>query len=273
MTVARTIKKLAAIGVIAATIAAPAQAHRMWMLPSTFTLSGDEQYITVDGAISNDLFFPNHVPLSLKDLHVTQPDGKEAKIENASTLKFRSVFDLKLDQQGTYKIAETGAMYFASWKEGGETQRRRGTWETLMAAEPDKKADVQFMESRRRVETFVTLGAPTTDAFNPTGKGLELQPITHPNDVYVGEAVEFKFLMNGKPKAGVEATIVKGRDRYRDAEEAITAVTNKDGVLTFTLSEPGRYWINAGAEGKTTHEGREMNQNISYVATFEALPS
>ncbi len=35
---------------------AAAQAHRQWMMPSSTTLSGSESWVTVDAAVSNDLF-------------------------------------------------------------------------------------------------------------------------------------------------------------------------------------------------------------------------
>src|SRR5690606_27185828 len=40
-----------------------AEAHRVWMLPSATVLSGNEAWVTVDGAVSNDLFYFEHVPL------------------------------------------------------------------------------------------------------------------------------------------------------------------------------------------------------------------
>jgi hypothetical protein len=37
-------------------LAVPAQAHRAWLLPSATVLSGTDAWVTVDAAISNDLF-------------------------------------------------------------------------------------------------------------------------------------------------------------------------------------------------------------------------
>ena len=34
-----------------------AHAHRAWMLPSATVLSGNEPWVTVDAAVSNDLFY------------------------------------------------------------------------------------------------------------------------------------------------------------------------------------------------------------------------
>ncbi len=265
------IKNLVVGAVAALTLSAPASAHRMWMLPSTFTLSGEEQWVTIDGAISNDLFFPNHVPLPLNDITITAPDGVTSKPVDGWTGKFRSAFDVKLDKQGTWKITENGSLYFARWTEGGENMRRRGTLGMFTAQGLLDKPDVQLMKSARRVETFVTLGAPTSNVFAPTGKGLELSPVTHPNDVYAGETVTFKLLVNGAPVEGLEVEIVKGHDRYRDDPNALKLKTDAEGKVSFVPEEAGRYWLSSRTEGTTELDGATIPALTSYVATFEAL--
>ena len=50
------------------------QAHKAWLLPSA-TVSTVDQWITVDGAVSNDLFYFNHVPLRTDGLVITAPDA------------------------------------------------------------------------------------------------------------------------------------------------------------------------------------------------------
>jgi len=58
-----------------------ANAHRTWMLPSATVLSGNDPWVTVDAAVSNDLFYFEHFPLRLDGLQVTAPDGSVAKPE------------------------------------------------------------------------------------------------------------------------------------------------------------------------------------------------
>ena len=96
--------RIAALSATALLIAGQASAHRAWILPSTFTLSGEAQRITVDAAISNDLFYPNHHALDLDSVSVTAPDGSDVPLEHAASGEYRSVFDVPLTQQGTYKI-------------------------------------------------------------------------------------------------------------------------------------------------------------------------
>ena len=256
------------------TVAGTASAHRAWLLPSSFTLSGDEQWVTVDAAISNDLFFPNHHGMDTATITVTAPDGSAVEIQNAANGEIRSMLDFKATQQGTYRIATGGGepFYFASWEENGERKRWRGSLADMRKEGIDKKPDVQVSQSSRSVETFVTLGAPSTDVFAPTGTGLEFQPVTHPNDVFTGEPVSFKLLLDGKPASGLEVEILPGNDRYRDTPGVIKATTDAEGVFTFTPELPGPYWFTAGTEGDTVVDGMPMKVRSSYTATFEALP-
>src|SRR5688500_9323949 len=82
-----------------------AMAHKAWLQPSEPVLAGADPWVTVDAAVSNDLFYFNHVPLPLERLAITTPDGGKADAQNGATGKYRSVFDVQLKQQGTYRIA------------------------------------------------------------------------------------------------------------------------------------------------------------------------
>ena len=118
--------KLAAVALLVS-LPISAEAHRIWMLPSATVLSGDDPWVTVDAAVSNDLFYFEHLPMRLDNLLVTAPDGKTAvQPENASTGKYRSTFDLHLTQPGTYRVAVVNQGVFASWKDNGQTKRWRG---------------------------------------------------------------------------------------------------------------------------------------------------
>src|SRR5690606_1253455 len=102
---------LASVIVLAVPLAA--EAHRAWILPSATVLSGDDLWITVDAAVSNDLFYFNHRPLQLDGLHVTAPDGTELELQNASVGEIRSTFDVHLTKPGTYKLWMASDFLFA----------------------------------------------------------------------------------------------------------------------------------------------------------------
>ena len=129
--------------------AMPAQAHRMWMLPSTTVLSGTEAWITVDAAVSNTLFVFEHRPLRLDGLAITGPGGRTLAPQNLHTGQFRSSFDLKLDAPGTYRLSLASQSVMASWKENGEVKRWRGAAAAMAANEVDKGRNVALIGLER----------------------------------------------------------------------------------------------------------------------------
>lgn len=227
-----------------------AQAHRQWMQPSATVLSGNDAWVTVDAAVSNDLFYFEHVPMRLDGVKAFAPDGREVALENPSTGHFRSVFDVHLTQQGTYRIVSAMTGVMGSYVLNGETHRlpRGLTSDKLAAAIPAGASDVRTVEMANRNELFVTLGAPTPVS-QPTGVGLEMVPVTHPNDLYAGEAARFRFLLDGKPAAGLPVTVIPGGIRYRDSLGQMDLKTDKDGMLAVTWPTAGLYWLNASVGG------------------------
>src|SRR5690606_35151445 len=123
----------------------------------------------------------------------------------------------------------------------------------------------------RRIETFVTAGTPTTEVFKPANKGLELVPVTHPNDLYAGENAEFTLLIDGEPAVGAEVLVLAGGMRYRTSQDAIKAVTDKNGTFTVSWPKAGMYWLSASYEDDKA-KAPATRRSGGYSATFEVLP-
>ena len=196
------------------------------------------------------------------------PDGKPVAAENENTGKWRSTFDVHLTQPGTYRVANVGSGFMASYKQGGEQKRWRGTEAEFPGALPADATDVETTRTDSRTETFVTLGEPTDLAV--VGKGLELAPVTHPNDLAVGEAATFKLLKDGQPAANVEVTVARGGVRYRNNPEEITVKTGADGAFSVTWPEAGLYWL--GASVRTAGVNGQPGSNASWNGALEVLP-
>jgi uncharacterized GH25 family protein len=257
------------------------QAHRQWMLPSSTVLSGTDGWVTIDAAVSNELFYFDHVPLRMTNLVITGPDGGAVKAENTATGKYRTTFDVHLTQAGTYKIASVSNTVFATWKEKGETKTWRGTPEALQTDLPPNAEGLQTSRMSSRVEVFVTAGKPSTKALEPTGIGLEMVAITHPNDLVAGEAAKFQFLQDGKPAANLEVTLIAGGIRYRNQLGELKVKTDSEGKFSVTFKDPGMYWLNATTGGGPRPGGGgpgagplrfPTGNRANYVATVEVLP-
>ena len=253
--------------------ATAAEAHRQWMLPSSTVLSGQSSWVTVDAAVSNDLFYFEHQPLRLGNVKAWAPDGSEVALQNASTGRYRSTFDVELKQQGTYKIANAGGGIFGSYKEGGVEKRlpRGASAADIEKLIPAGATDVKLSESLSRNEIFVTLGAPTDAVLKPSGKGLELVPVTHPNDLVAGEAATFQFVIDGKPAAGIEIEVVPGGIRYRDQLGQMDMKTDAEGKVTIMWPGPGLYWMSAEAKDTNVSVEGAAQRRLGYVSTLEVL--
>lgn len=258
---------------LAAAIPFTASAHKAWLLPSQTVVAGENAWVTVDAAVSNDLFYFNHVPIALDRLAITAPDGSRAESVNGATGKFRSVFDVELKQAGTYRIAMLNSGLSASWDDAdGKPKRWRGTAASFATEVPQDATNLQVLQSIGRVETFVTRGAPNDTALKPSGEGLELVAVTHPNDLFAGEAATFALQIDGKPAAGLDIEIVRGGTRYRNAQNEIKVTTGADGRFSVTWPDAGMYWLEVATEDDKTSVAQAKKRRLSYVATFEVLP-
>lgn len=265
-------KKPLAVLAALATLALPmsAQAHRAWLAPTSTVLSGTDAWVSFDAGMSNGVFIPDHAAMNLAGLVITAPDGSTAQPENMIRARYRSSFDLHLTQPGTWKVANVMSGVMATWKQDGEEKRWRGQAAELPGAIPAGATDVVATRTSSRIETFVTLGAPTDTVFTNPADGLALIPVTHPNDLVAGEAATFKLSIDGVAAANVEVTVARGGTRYRDNPEEMTLTTGPDGAFTVTWPEPGMYWLNAAV--RTPAEGDRIAANAQYVAVMEVLP-
>ncbi|MEO8000535.1 MAG: DUF4198 domain-containing protein [Arenimonas sp.] len=260
--------KLTAI-VFALAISFSAQAHKAWLLPSSTVVTPNE-WVTVDAAVSNDIFYFNHNPLRIDNLVVTAPDGSAVTPQNISTGKFRTSFDLQLLQNGTYRLSIGNNGLSASYKVGEETKRWRGTPETFSKEVPADAKELQVTQSQSRVETFITAGKPSI--LKTSGTGLELVPVTHPNDLFVGEAANFKLVIDGKPAAGLKVEIIPEGSRYRSKQNEIEVSSDADGAFSITWPSAGRYWLEVTSTDDKTSVPQAKQRRLSYIATFEVLP-
>jgi len=284
-----------------------------FIFPSGTNFSGNNNVVTFDAADADHLFFIDHRPLPLESIKAWAPDGSAASPNNTLQGRLRTVFDLKIDQQGTWKVASEQSMITGTFRLDGEERRVGGrpggpasgagapggpgpqagdrrpegapeAARPLAGAPPEgprrlppvpvkdipaNATDVHLTEIISRVETFVTAGEPTTTVFKPAGKGIELEPITHPNAVVAGEAARFRFLIDGKPASGLEITVTPGGDRYRDDPGTRTVKTTSDGVVTITWPSAGMYWVGAESEDNAPSEKRAERRKASYSVTLE----
>jgi uncharacterized GH25 family protein len=250
---------------------AVSEAARAWLLPSQTILARSGGWVAFDAAAADDLFSVNQGMLPIDSLTVTAPDGQAVTPQNPFKSRSRSTFDLELRQPGTYRVAIADTTVMARWEEEGKPKRWRGVPAEAEANVPADAAKLQVEETQRRVETFVTVGAPT-DLKPGSGKGLELVPASHPNDLYRGEAATFRVMLDGKPAADLEVEIIRDGTRYRDDPESLRVKTNGAGEFSVTWPQAGLYWLDVSVEDSNVSVPQASKRHASYNATLEVLP-
>lgn len=267
-------KRLAFTCAISAALLAPlsALADRPFILPAMTLNSGNAPLITFDAAVGENLFYFDHNTLSIDNLIITAADGSIVKPESIALGKLRNSFDLRANLQGTYKVSIVNDMLIANYKENGAPKRWRGNAESFAKEVPANAEELQVFQNQSRIETFVTNGSPTNTALRPSGKGLELQAITHPNDIVDGEAASFRLLLDGQPAAGVKVTVIAGGARYRQKLGEQFYTSDAEGKIKINWQGAGMYWLQARTSDNKTAIPAAKERRASYIATLEVLP-
>jgi|GEM_PF-155636 len=275
---------LAAFGVFAT--GTLAHARSTWLLPSSTVLTASDKWVTVDAGASSAPFENSVFPLGLDSLRITAPDGSAVAPQNALTGALRSVFDVPLAQHGTYRLAALEDNAYGIWKDAasGEERRWRGPAEQFAKAVPADARELQSGKMLHRTEVFVTVGAPgPVPAESPqyAGKGLELVPFTHPNDLVPDEEAEFGFLLNGEPVPNLRVTVTPGGFRWRDDLGERILKTDGQGRMRITWPAAGQYLLYARVGELAGEEipadapklpANSPYQFFFYAGTFEVLP-
>lgn len=249
-------------------------AHPRWILPTDFTISGDEdQWISFDLTASHSVFDVDK-GISAENVRIISPDGDQNYLRHFFTGHRRSVFDLQFEMDGTYKIYEKRPVfYYTGYKTGNrETVKYiQGNKVEIEGRIPDRARDIRTEVLDMSTMVYVTRNAPTDSALEPKGKGLEIVPITHPSDIVQGESVTVKMMLDGLPVAGVDVEITPAGTRYRDQRRSIILKTQGSGLIVFTPDQPGPWLLATTLYSPENSPMADVRWSARYM-TFEVSP-
>lgn len=248
---------VAGLGVLAPAGGAAA-GHMAYLAPLTFAPKRD--VVTIEAGMSEEahMFVPDFPIRGAGDFTVTGADGQVAKVTAVTTLREMAVLEAPLPAEGTYRIS-TGERPGRSAK----WAKIEGAWRMVRpagapagpprppgaGAGPIEEsalppgAEVMTSESFLRADLYVSRGAPQSLP-KPVGKGLEIAPLNHPNDLYAGDALKFQILNDGQPVAGALLTIVRANDAYADEHFTWSGVSQTEGQAV-SVAKPGVYVLQA----------------------------
>ncbi len=262
---------LGAAALSLALLAPSVQAHPLWMLPSEFNLSTEESFwITVDATAAHGVFTFDKA-VGLDNVNIYTPAGDRQRMGPYFKGKRRSVFDLEIDTDGTYKVElSTPQRYFTTYEIGSRNTKRRVFANKQEADLPKGAKNVSTTAVQAISAFYITQGAPSDKVLEATGKGFELHPLTHPSDVVAKENARFKFTFDGKPLANLDIEITPHGTAWRDSREQMDLKTDKDGVVTFKPTVAGPHLLMTSMR-KAVDSPLADTAGVNYHLTFEVL--
>jgi uncharacterized GH25 family protein len=256
------------LALLLAGVTAGASAHHPWLMPTTTFIEAKDAQVTIDGAISDQLFEFDTNTLKFETAMVTDPDGATTAIPTPTVGRFRSSADLKLPKDGTYKISMVQANSMGSYKLNGEMKRFRGSDEP-----PAGATDISRSTTYSRIETFVTANKPSMGAFKATGEGIEMIPLTNPTELRAGETARMRLTLDGKPMANQPFSLIPGGVRYRGVLGEVRLVTDAKGEATIKLPAANAYLLGVSYPNDQRKGPPENGaKRYSYTATLAVLP-
>lgn len=244
-------------------VAGPALAHSPYMKPNVFA-ADTRNHVVVEASFAEGDFRPE-VAIKADGWNVTQPDGSVVALTPAATLKAATYLEVPVSAKGSYRISSgerVGRVAKAAEK-GGELRFLEGAHTELHDGET-----LVEVQSLTRSDVFVAKGEPTPIA--PVGSGVEFQPLTSANSLYVGEPVRMVVLRDGKPVAGAQVTLMQDGAVYTEAGlPDIELVSNDKGEVSFTPDRAGLYLIQTRIRWATAPA--KWN-SFTATTTFEVLP-
>jgi hypothetical protein len=140
----------------------------------------------------------------------------------------------------------------------------------IAAADVPAGAQIIEVQNVQIAETYVSKGAPTDTATRPASQGLELQPATHPNSIYVDQGFSFRLLMDGKPLAAAPISVYRSGDTYDEHKVTAELKSDADGMATIRFDRPGIYLLTThAASSPRTADGPPPARSYVYSLTFE----
>ena len=170
-------------------------------------------------------------------------------------------------EPGTWRPAVVNDGLRVQWRENGLAKRWNGPVADFFKSVPANAEKLSVNEVASRVETFVTMGAPTP--LKLSGEGLEVRYDTHPNDLVTSAPATLTFFQGGQPAPKLKVSIIPGGARYRDSTKQIDLITDEQGQVQIHWPAAGLYWVNAVTRAAATVP-QAKHKTLSYAVTLEA---
>ena len=255
--------------VFTATFAAvPANAHTSYMLPSTFNTER-EQTVTLECSFSEDFSAPE-IAVKSDDYHVVGPDGTRVDFETLAPFKQLMLMEHGLTDDGTYRFT-TGVRL------GRKSKRALidGEWKFVFGPNADEMVAnaeaVKTSQTETVADVYVSKGAPSWTPVRNTFGRLVLEPLTHPNEVFLEDEFQLKVSFDGTPMADKELTVYRRGGSYEEPKYKHAVSTDENGIVSMPFEKPGIYMIMTRHRAEAPEGSETDERGYTTSLTFEVM--
>lgn len=254
-------KKLLALAALLCAAGGIASAHTAYLMPSAFVAPTDR--VNFESAFATTFFTPE-VALG-QGFKIIQPDGAEGIFDHAEITANTMRTSSSLTDSGTYRITSGEQLGGVATLVGVD-----GSWRPLAAGEtPPADAQTTTLQTVTLADTYVTRGLPNRTAVDAQTSALAIKPVTHPDQVVVGQGFQVQVLLNGAPFPNTP--VVLYANGQADTDTTRYFVTDATGVATVTLDQPGNYLIAVRYRGNAPAGSPAAIRSYTTTLTFQAF--
>jgi hypothetical protein len=240
---------------------APAAAYTAYLMPDDFL--PDDRSVSLQATYATTFFTPGLAVGA--NFAVINPDGSDGFYSQIEVAGQATNLRTALYDEGTYRFT-TGEQLGQVVNMVGEN----GAWRQLGQGEtPAEGAQTTTLQTVTVADVYVTLGAPTRQAVDRTIGRLSLRPVTHPNQVLVGQGFQVQAQFDGAPFANAALVLYKAGEPEGDLDRFFT--TDASGNATLTLDEPRQYIVVARHRANAPAGSQAQVQSFTTSLVFEAF--
>lgn len=240
------------------------KAHVPFLKPNQFRIYSNR--FQIESAFTEEPFqadFAMNVPV----FTMIKPNGQTEGIYPVGLTKAAVYLAPEIEADGTYHFTtgvRVGPLYNAI-----ETSDKKLYFAEDMRKYKGKPVTMQYYSS---AETYVSKGTPNYIK-TTTGKGVEIVPMTSPNELFLSGDLNLKVLLDGKPVPNARVVVVYDNEHYRfhrqgdlyDVENIRKSniYADKDGMFTFKPTQAGLVMLFV-----TIHEKKTPTRWESYNSSL-----
>lgn len=247
-------------------VAGGARAHELFVKLDTHFV---EPQSTTTLKVFNGTFEASAAPTPrdrMRDVTIVGPDGRAtASAQDWRDVDGQSHLTIKTGAPGTY-VAGVSSQYAVterSASEFAEYLKLEGIPDLLARYDASKYPKGVRYRYAKHARALVQVGDSITEHTTSLGYPTEVVLQTHPAKIAQGQTVSFKATYKGAPLAGQLIHV--------GASESQELRTNKDGIASFKVTEPGIWYVHFNRMEAAETPGFDFESDRASL-TFEVRP-